>query len=636
MMVARFVLAVGICLVMLLAVSPSRGQAQPVPTPTPIPATFDPPAFSGLVCAQRCLTQIINVGLSPVERPPISSLDLMLLMDITGSMGDVLETVKASAADIVNVLRGRVPDMRIAAATYADYPNLHGGIGDEPFTLVSDFTTELDPFQSELRTVNLGEGGDEAESLLYALDQSAALDWRSDALRVLVVFTDAPPHNPDPGADEDYATADDLESDTVIDVLYSHSIIGIGVQAGFSSTAEGFLRDLASATDGDYFRLSSADEIPGNVVRLVGAELDEATLSFQPDPDNGGVTQSPSSFLYPEQGGTRPVEVSVCPGDWGLPDGQYNLSLSLRQGDDDFGAVPVEVEYYTRCSDFVVRDVAESEACNTNLAYWDSPAIVVRIRPDGVMMTQPHILGQPAYIYVSVTNRGPLVDSGTLTLYSGDDGTSVGEIPLTLEAGETAHIGPFEILNTSDLLSLRAVVNTAEDPVTNLEDPACDNNVALQERIYVSLDNPTMAGLGQIGGTFTLDLPHPIDAYFDISTLNGSLDVTNGDGTQFGAASAENSVSGTIPAGKVTIRAATANTTLGTIPVHLVTDNRGWMIYYTPDYSRLLRLQAAGDAADESTAPSLNRDAILVAGLLIALAVGLIFVSLRRSGGNSQ
>jgi len=138
----------------------------------------------------RGLAQAVQVRLgvqTPVQRP---RLDLVFLVDATGSMGDEIAKLKGSmraVAQQISQLPGQ-PDICYGLVAYRDR-------GDAFLTRTHDFTDDLGAFQQVLARVQAGGGGDTPEALNEALHETVhGLAWRSDAARMVVLVADAPPH----------------------------------------------------------------------------------------------------------------------------------------------------------------------------------------------------------------------------------------------------------------------------------------------------------------------------------------------------------------------------------------------------------------------------------------------------------
>ncbi len=119
-----------------------------------------------------------------------TKLDIALVIDATGSMGDELEYLKVEIRDIADAIHRHFPnvDQRFALVVYRD-------TGDQYTTRVFDFTGDIDAFQRDLSAQSAGGGGDYPEAMDAAMAAAAKLSWRADgAAKVTFLVADAPPH----------------------------------------------------------------------------------------------------------------------------------------------------------------------------------------------------------------------------------------------------------------------------------------------------------------------------------------------------------------------------------------------------------------------------------------------------------
>ena len=118
-------------------------------------------------------------------------LDILFLLDATGSMEDEIDQLKATIAEVSQRI-DRLPsqaDLRLGMTLYRDE-------GDEFVTATFDFTRDVDAFAEALDRVVADGGGDNPEALDESLAEAlAAPSWRPAARAVQLVFlvADAPP-----------------------------------------------------------------------------------------------------------------------------------------------------------------------------------------------------------------------------------------------------------------------------------------------------------------------------------------------------------------------------------------------------------------------------------------------------------
>lgn len=119
-----------------------------------------------------------------------AGLDVVFLIDSTGSMGWQIESAKTFAADMASTIK----DMRgrVALVEYKD------GYDEFAAKILSGFQEDTADFNAKLSTVYASGGGDTPEAALHALMTGFdGLEWRSGATKAAVILTDAGYHDPD-------------------------------------------------------------------------------------------------------------------------------------------------------------------------------------------------------------------------------------------------------------------------------------------------------------------------------------------------------------------------------------------------------------------------------------------------------
>ena len=168
-------------------------------------------------------------------------LDVLFLVDATGSMSDEIEQLKAnmvSVAEQIDKLSPR-PDVHFAMTVYRDR-------GDLFVTRTFDFTADVAQFTSALRDVVAEGGGDTPESLNEALHAALAEPaWRGgDAVKLVFLVADAAPHL-DYEDDADYANDVMLAAERGVKI---HPV----ASSGMDDQGEYVFRQLAQLTTGRF------------------------------------------------------------------------------------------------------------------------------------------------------------------------------------------------------------------------------------------------------------------------------------------------------------------------------------------------------------------------------------------------
>ena len=138
----------------------------------------------------------------PGEVPPPEPLrlDVLFLLDATGSMADEIARIKETLVSIGQQISDlpQMPELRMAMVAYRDRE-------DEFVTRIFDFDSDVARFLETVRAVEAQGGGDYAESLNQALHEALTeTSWQEHAVRLVFLLADAPPHL-DYAQDEDYA-----------------------------------------------------------------------------------------------------------------------------------------------------------------------------------------------------------------------------------------------------------------------------------------------------------------------------------------------------------------------------------------------------------------------------------------------
>lgn len=131
----------------------------------------------------------INRLLSSVKDVP--DLDMALVIDTTGSMDDDIKAMRGAAGSMLANAFARTGKTRVAVVYYKDKT------ADCPWVtrIEAAFTEDKGAIASALARAQIGCGGDEPEHVYAAIYKAASgLSWRPEAVKLMVLIGDAPPH----------------------------------------------------------------------------------------------------------------------------------------------------------------------------------------------------------------------------------------------------------------------------------------------------------------------------------------------------------------------------------------------------------------------------------------------------------
>jgi Ca-activated chloride channel family protein len=190
--------------------------------PTQMLTTLPKPILFGLFGALGCLLGAIFIELPfalakppPPRRivveappPPPPKVDVMIVLDVTGSMQEQIDGVRKGIGAFVRGLRQHKLDVRVGLTYFRDRigpPANPENVPEDPVALTFKdgevFTEDPATFQREMENpkykLKADGGGDEPESSMDALAYASEQKFRPGAIKVLLLITDASPHIPD-------------------------------------------------------------------------------------------------------------------------------------------------------------------------------------------------------------------------------------------------------------------------------------------------------------------------------------------------------------------------------------------------------------------------------------------------------
>ena len=197
---------------------------------------------------QRGQKPAVQLRLTRTDAAPARTpLDLVFLVDATGSMGDEIHKLRDSLRSIAERVRAlpSQPDMCWGMVAYRDR-------GDAFLTRTHDLTNDLGAFQQSLTRLQAAGGGDYPEALNEALNEAVHhISWRSaGTARLVVLVADAPPHFDRGGPYHDEGAAAALARGIKL-----HTVGASGLDA----QGEAVFRQLAQTTGGRFIFLTYRD-----------------------------------------------------------------------------------------------------------------------------------------------------------------------------------------------------------------------------------------------------------------------------------------------------------------------------------------------------------------------------------------
>jgi Mg-chelatase subunit ChlD len=200
--------------------------------------------------------------------------EVVFVLDTTGSMGGLIETAKEKIWSIASTLAQahQVPEISMGLVAYRDH-------GDAYVTRVIDLDRDLDSMYAKLMDFAADGGGDGPEAVNEALEAAVErVSWSQDPGTYKVVFLvgDAPPHM-------DYNAAKYPE---VVAAARARGIVVNTIQCGGMSETVAPWQQIAALGHGRYFTVEQAGGAVAiatpfdEQIATLAAQLDETRLYY--------------------------------------------------------------------------------------------------------------------------------------------------------------------------------------------------------------------------------------------------------------------------------------------------------------------------------------------------------------------
>lgn len=212
-----------------------------------------------------------------------NKIDVMVIMDTTGSMSQEIDGLKASLVNFINYLDESGFDIQVGILPYDDYAPANDLTLSKPWQDLTDDFTTAQSFVNELYAAGGGDGPENAYAgILYAWNNAS---WRPRAQRILILLTDAVSHYEGDGSSyELYSKSDVLEKIEGYATLYMVASTGYyyyETDTDFTSPFDP--RELAVRTGGFVIYQSGGEEVDLSSIGIGEAIKSTFIIEFQSD-----------------------------------------------------------------------------------------------------------------------------------------------------------------------------------------------------------------------------------------------------------------------------------------------------------------------------------------------------------------
>jgi len=222
---------------------------------TAVADDIDPASYTGTLAVGESITITKTVTID--DAPSSGILDVMFLIDTSGSMEDEIDAAKAAASSVLSGLAG-FGDLA-AGVGYYDEPGPGPGYPD---AIVSDLSTSADSTIFSGITLSMGGGGADfpEEGIRSTTELALGATWRPGSTRFIIALGDATFKESDGFTEAGALAALDDKGITFIGIDCGRmTLAGVYPAYSYGDTIETNPQTLADATGGSILSSSGLD-----------------------------------------------------------------------------------------------------------------------------------------------------------------------------------------------------------------------------------------------------------------------------------------------------------------------------------------------------------------------------------------
>ncbi|MCK5151760.1 MAG: VWA domain-containing protein [Candidatus Thorarchaeota archaeon] len=213
----------------------------------------------------------------------LGQLDLVFVVDNTGSMGPYIEQTKSKILEIIRTIKKEelCHRLRVGLVAYRDHPPEETSWTTQKYELSSD----THKIEENVKKMQASGGGDGPEAVSTAMNVANRMEFLRDAAKVVVLVADAPPHGVESGDRWPDGTPDGADWKKESKVAYDKGIVyhPVGCYpeiAGYQKAVETFQK-IAKDTEGIFFPLTKAEELVKLITGIATEEIDKIAIQAE-------------------------------------------------------------------------------------------------------------------------------------------------------------------------------------------------------------------------------------------------------------------------------------------------------------------------------------------------------------------
>jgi len=227
-------------------------------------------------------------------------LDLVFVIDVTGSMGVSIQTVKDQASRLVDKIAAASSDWRIGIVTFRDFgitkediEEGYGEEGDRPYYVNLEFSQNEINVLDAIKAIQVSGGADIPEAWTHTLMWTLGhYKWRNNVRKVMILMGDAPAHT-------DYKNRENYDNDEVarkaraIDPVVIYSVLTeYSADPDFLDETRASFKEIAELTGGKLISVTDVEKLPDEIMGAIESAI------VSPEPGTPPPAPPPNPLLY--------------------------------------------------------------------------------------------------------------------------------------------------------------------------------------------------------------------------------------------------------------------------------------------------------------------------------------------------
>ncbi|TFG26004.1 VWA domain-containing protein [Candidatus Thorarchaeota archaeon] len=210
----------------------------------------------------------------------LGQLDIVFVVDNTGSMGPYIQNVKTKILEIIRTIKKEelCHRLRVGLVSYRDHPPEESSYVTKKFELSSE--TVL--IEQNVMLMDASGGGDGPEAVSTALQVMNKMEYLNESAKIAVLIGDAPPHGVEDGDRWPEGTPDGAKWDKEAKKAFDKGIVihTVGCFPEITNYAKGVetYEKIANLSQGRFIPLEKAELLVNIITGLAVEEIDKIAI----------------------------------------------------------------------------------------------------------------------------------------------------------------------------------------------------------------------------------------------------------------------------------------------------------------------------------------------------------------------